>query len=219
MQEVRRHKFPRILHLPGSLGRSRDDLVHQSTAMFDGRHVIVTEKLDGECSTLASEYMHARSLDSRMHSSRSWLRNLHGQIAHLIPDGYRICGEYVAARHSIGYSGLPGFFFLFGVYDQENICLSWKDTVEWAGLLDLPIVPLLYDGTWDEIRVTACYTGYGEQEGYVVRLADAFHYSDSARSMAKWVRAGHVQTLDHWMDIPIVWNCLAETLDTDHGKW
>ena len=45
-------------------------------------------------------------------------------------------------------------------------------------------------------------------EGYVVRLAERFAYADFAQSVAKWVRAQHVQTTQHWMFAEVVPNQL-----------
>jgi hypothetical protein len=53
-------------------------------------HLPWTEKMDGENTTIATDYIHARSLDSRHHPSRSWVKNLHGIIAHDIPLGWRV---------------------------------------------------------------------------------------------------------------------------------
>lgn len=50
---------------------------------------------------------------------------------------------------------------------------------------------------------------FDNQEGYVVRLADSFHYDNFALSVAKYVRPRHVQTSEHWMKQPIVNNLLA----------
>jgi hypothetical protein len=48
-------------------------------------------------------------------------------------------------------------------------------------------------------------------EGYVVRLAARFHYQDFAHSVAKWVRAQHVQTDQHWMFAELIPNRLKDT--------
>lgn len=47
-------------------------------------------------------------------------------------------------------------------------------------------------------------------EGVVVRLADGFSDEDFSRSVAKWVRADHVQTDDHWKHRTVVRNHLAK---------
>ena len=48
----------------------------------------------------------------------------------------------------------------------------------------------------------------GEREGYVVRRADRFHYGAFRRSVAKYVRRGHVTTDDHWLHKEMIVNKL-----------
>ena len=104
-------KFPKISHLPWSEGvDERTDRVFSQVDVaenFQGREVVVTEKMDGENTSMYGDYIHARSLNSRNHPSRNWVKNLHAGIAHEIPDGWRVCGENVYAEHSIHYRGLP----------------------------------------------------------------------------------------------------------------
>jgi hypothetical protein len=223
------HKYPRTMHLPWSLGLGQDDKLVESLDRFVGREVVVTDKLDGECTSLYRDHYHARSLDSKHHPSRTWVKATWGNIRHDIPEGWRICGENVYALHSIHYHALPAYFLVFAVYDEKNACLSWDDAVAYAGILGLTTVPVLYRGVWDEERVKACWTGRGfwtdgregdycgvcgrssqwdEQEGYVVRLADAFPYDEHHLSVAKFVRKGHVQTDSHWLEREPVANLL-----------
>lgn len=54
---------------------------------------------------------------SRYTPSRDWIKALHGQIAHEIPEGWRLCGENLYARHSIAYDALPSYFTLFSIWD------------------------------------------------------------------------------------------------------
>lgn len=208
-------KFPKILHLPWSPGvDERTDRVltieelHQN---FDGQEIIVSEKLDGENTSMYRDYIHARSLNSRNHPSRNWVKNFHARIAHEIPDDWRICGENLYATHSIHYCNLPSFFLIFAIYNEKNECLSWDDMVEYAQLLDLQVVPLLYREPYDENRIKACFTGkstFGDsaQEGYVVRLASAISWSKHRDGFAKFVRKGHVQTAHEWMYKEIILN-------------
>lgn len=193
-----RTKYPRTYHLPTSPGATSDDKRLGDTSLFEGREVVVTEKLDGECTTLYSDGLHARSVDGARHAWQGPVRALHAGIAHLIPSGWRVCGENVYAKHSIPYEQLPGPFFVFGIYDRET-CLSWDDTEAMAAGLGLPVAPVLYRGRWDALAAEDCFSGdgrYGPQEGFVVRVADAFPSQD--HPLAKWVRAGHVQTGEHW---------------------
>ncbi|MGV2794733.1 2'-5' RNA ligase, partial [Clostridium perfringens] len=152
-----------------------DDKILRNTDHFTGREVVITEKMDGETTTMYRDFMHARSLASKDHTSRHYVKTLHGGIKYLIPEGYRLCGENVYAKHSLYYTALPGYYLLFSVWDDRNICLSWDETVAWAEKLGIPAVPVLYRGIWREEAAKACYTTQsrcgGEQEGYVVRLA------------------------------------------------
>ena len=208
------YKYPRTPHLPWSRSKTEDDKVLDNVDHFVGKKVVCSSKLDGESTSLYPDHIHARSVDSKHHPSRSWVKNLWQTIRHDIPRGWRICGENMYAKHSIAYSALPSYFLVYAIFNEANVCLSWEGLKMWCELLDLTHVPVLHEGIWDEEAVKACMTGVskygGEQEGYVVRLASAFYYSEFRSSVAKFVRANHVQTDDFWMNKPVVKNLLAE---------
>lgn len=196
-----RVRYPRTYHLPWSPGITGADRVLPDVSLFEGKRVIVTVKMDGEQTTMYNDYIHARSLEWTGHPSRSWVANLHGRVGWKIPHGWRVCGENLYAKHSIHYHHLPSYFLLFSIWNERNVCLAWDETVEWAALLDLPVVPVLFDGLWDEARIRSLYSptyGGDEMEGYVVRLADSFSYGAFRHSVAKYVRKGHDQTRPHW---------------------
>jgi ATP-dependent RNA circularization protein (DNA/RNA ligase family) len=211
-----RFKYPRTYHFPWSEGRSRDDLVLDSVEHFLGKTVVVSEKLDGENTTLYKDSLHARSLDSKSHPSRNWVKQLQARLSFDIPDGWRICGENVYAKHSIKYEELESYFYVFGIYDENNFCLSYEDTMQWTELLNLKLVPELYRGRWDEDKIKSCYTGIsqlgGQQEGYVVRVTDKFNYENFKESTAKFVRRGHIQNEEHWMNLVLEPNKLKEII-------
>ena len=194
-----RVKYPRTHHLPFSPGKTDDDRVMPDLELLRAETIVVTEKLDGENTNLYCDYLHARSLDYAPRVDRDRMKALHASVAHDIPKGWRICGENVWAQHSIAYRELRSFFHVFGMWTDKNECLSWGDTVEYAELLGLPPVPVLYVGPWDEAAVRACMRTTGdEQEGYVVRVERAFRTTEFRRAVGKFVRAGHVQTQAHW---------------------
>jgi hypothetical protein len=215
------HKYPRTYHVPWSPGTSSDDRILPNTNHFKGLEIIVSEKLDGENTSMYSDHIHARSLDSKHHPSRNHVKALHGRIAHEIPPGWRICGENTYALHSIHYRSLTSYFYVFAIYDDKNQCLSWDETVDYANMLGLVTVPVLYRGIWDEQIVRACWTGVSTaspsdgQEGYVVRIAKDFPYDAQDEGLfskftAKYVRKGHVQTSQHWMEQEVVPNLLRD---------
>jgi len=205
-------KYPKTMHLPWSRGYTDDDKILRNCHPFVGQEIVITEKMDGENTSMYNHGIHARSLDSKDHSSRHYVKTLHAGIQFLIPQGYRLCGENVFAKHSLSYTALPGYFMLFSVWNDNNVCLSWDDTVDWANRLSIPTVPVLYRGIWNEEVARACYTKIshcgGEQEGYVVRLASSFAYEDFRHSVAKFVRVNHVQTDEHWLSKPVEPNTL-----------
>jgi hypothetical protein len=203
-------KYPRTYHLPFSPGLTDDDRKLPSTKVFEGREVVITQKMDGENTTLYRDYMHARSLEEEHHESRGWVKKLHAEICYSIPEGWRICGENLYALHSIAYHDLPSYFMVFSIWDENNICQSWDDTVEYAAVLGLEMVPVLYRGVYDEamIRKLADSIDTSKMEGFTVRVTDAYPYGSFRKSIAKWVRKGHVQTTHNWKQRTVVKNGL-----------
>lgn len=194
-------KYPRTHHLPWSGNLNPDDRLHPDITVFHGKRVIVSEKLDGENSSLYRNYTHARSVDGRHHPSRDWLKGFWATFASDIPEGWRICGENMFAVHSIPYDDLKSYFYGFSVWNDKNVALSWDDTLEWFALLDITPVPVLFDGIYDEEAIKALWTSkdYDRSEGYVLRLADEIPYGDFRLAFAKFVRPNHIQTVKHWM--------------------
>jgi len=206
-------KYPRTPHLPWSPGIGGDDILLDSLQVLEKLgDVVVTEKLDGENATLYRDYLHARSIDGVSHVSRNWLKRFHAAMGYKIPQDLRICGENMFARHSIFYDALSSYFYVFAIFENE-ICLSWDDTVAWCKNLELTPTPVLYRGPWNESQIRLCWrnvSSYGrEQEGYVVRNAAAFRFADFKNHVAKYVRAAHVRTTKHWKRAVVVTNQLA----------
>ncbi|MFE0421891.1 RNA ligase family protein [Streptomyces sp. NPDC058953] len=203
-----RTHYPRTPHLPWSPGASADDvrITRDTAAGFAGREIVVTEKLDGENTTLYRDGLHARSLDSAHHPSRTRVKALQGRIGRAVPAGWRICGENMLARHSLGYDDLDGFFYGFSVWDDRNRCLGWDRTVAFLRGIGVPAPRVLWRGRYDEKALRALRVDPARQEGYVVRTAAGFGYEEFGTRVAKWVRPGHVQTDRHWMHSAVVEN-------------
>jgi len=193
-------KYPRTYHLPWS-NPSKDDKVLPDISVFHNQEVVVTVKMDGENTNMYRDHIHARSLEFITGQDRGMVKALHAAIAADIPEGWRLCGENLYAKHSIHYKNLKSYFMLFSIWDERNRCLSWDETLEYAELLGLEVVPLMYRGVWDEEKIRSLYDGQwagDECEGYVVRLAGSFEYGEFKKSVAKYVRPGHVTTSNHW---------------------
>lgn len=194
-------KYPRTHHLPWSLGVNKDDRIIDSLSAFTNKRVIVTEKMDGENSSLYNNGIHARSVDGRSHVSRDWIKQLWSTIRADIPEGWRVCGENLYAKHSIYYTALPTYFMGFSIWNDRNVCLGWDDTLEWFDLMGITPVPVLYDGIFDIPTIKGLWNSadWNTREGYVVRLADSIDYGNFRHCFGKFVRDNHIQTVKHWM--------------------
>jgi len=201
-------KYPRTYHFEWSPGKTSDDKTQFDLSNFEDKCIVITEKMDGENSTLMKDYIYARSLDSKDHLSRHWLKGLWGNIKYLIPDGWRICGENLYAKHSIFYENLSSYFMVFSIWNEKNECLSINDTLKWCNLLGLTHVPILYQGKFDIDFIKNFKIDTSIKEGFVMRLCDSFNYNDFNNSVIKWVRDNHVITNKHWMYNKIIKNKL-----------
>jgi hypothetical protein len=203
-------KYPRTYHVPWSPGLQNDDRMHESIEQFKGMEVVVTEKMDGENTTMYRDYLHARSLEFEAHPSRTFIKAIHASCAYDIPEGWRVCGENITAKHSIKYFGLPSYFMVFSVWNDHNMRLAWDDITEYTDLLGLNLVPVLYRGVFDidKLHEIEANLDPERQEGYVVSPVAPFSFKDFRYVMAKYVRAKHVQTDEHWMRSEIEFNGL-----------
>jgi len=205
------YKYPRTFHLPWSLGSTSDDKILQDISFFEGSECVWTEKMDGENTSLYEPKLHARSLDSNDHPSRHWVKGLWAQIRYEIPEGWRICGENLFAKHSLYYDNLPSYFMVFSIWDQNNTCLGWDETKSYCEMLGLQTVPEIGRGTFNELKLRelAHKMDLTTKEGYVVRKINSFHYDDFSNNLAKFVRAKHVTTDQHWMHQVVIPNKLS----------
>ena len=87
-----RTKYPRTFHFLWSPGLQNDDrmLPEGSTTAWEGTQVVITEKCDGEGSTFYCDGLHARSMEFEPHPSRTFIKAIHAQIAHDIPENFRM---------------------------------------------------------------------------------------------------------------------------------
>lgn len=193
-------KYPRTHHLPWSPGIHDDDRIISDLSMFEGKEIIVTEKMDGENTTMYFDHIHARSVDSKGGEDRAWVKQFWSTISHDIPKGWRICGENLWSKHSIPYDSLSSYFYGFSIWNDKNICLSWEETLEYFKYFNITPVKVLYEGIWsiNSLKQVEKSLNLDTQEGYVVRIKDSFSYGEFSKCIAKYVREGHVQTTPHW---------------------
>lgn len=201
-------KFPKTYHVPWSLGIQSDDKVFKTLEHFHGKEIIVSEKLDGENTTLACDYYHARSLDSQFNWTRSWVAKMHSVMRFDIPDDIKLVGENLFAEHAIRYPDghLESYFYLFSAWkdldDGVDFCLDYDETAEYAELLDIPMPKIIGRFIYDEkkLKDIALSLDSNTTEGYVVRTVEGFHRKDFRKHVGKYVRKDHVQDKsEHWL--------------------
>ncbi len=206
------YKYPRTYHLLNSLGATSDDKYLLNYDAFQGKTMIASEKMDGEATSCYPDRIHARSIDSKDHPSRHWVKGLWGSIKNEIPEGWRICGENVFAKHSISYDNLKTYFYVYSIWDENNICLSWDDTVIICDSLNLITVPVIERFLFSEEKLVELANNIDttKQEGFVIRNIESFHYDDFSKNVGKWVRNFHVQSNSHWMFQEVIPNKLKQ---------
>jgi len=209
--EIMKIKYPRTYHLEWSEGKNSDDKTQFDLSNFEGKEIVITEKMDGENTTMMNDCFYARSLDSNNHPSRNFVKGIWGKIKHEIPNNFRICGENLYAEHSLMYENLSSYFMVFSIWENEK-CLSWDEMIEYCELLGLTPVKVLYRGIYDLEMIKNIKIDTNKQEGFVIRLSSEFVLNDFQKSVVKWVRKGHVQTDEHWMSKTITPNGLIEAL-------
>lgn len=203
-------KYPRTYHLPYSPSKTSDDKTLETDEQFyNMSEVVVTIKMDGENTTVYPDgSIHARSLDGY---GKPWQKIVKGLIqswCYNIPEGWRICGENLQAQHSIKYTFIcrEEMFQCFGIYNENNECISWDETREYCMNNNIWLVPEIYRGPYDKDKILDAFYRFcatmkilgQEVEGFVIRNTSSFPYSKFKENTGKFVRINHVQTVSHW---------------------
>lgn len=204
-------KYGRTFHIPISPGATSDDKIMCSLDGLMVDDLVVTDKMDGENTTIHANGSHARSPNSRYHPSRDWLKGFAAGISPFLADDERIIGENLYARHSVAYNALPSYFLGFAWIVGE-IVQPWDLTQARFSELGIQSVPTLYRGPYrtDLFDHLVQDLDLTTQEGFVARISDSFAETDMPRRMGKYVREGHVQSETHWMKAELIANRLSK---------
>ncbi len=201
-------KYPRTPYWPFSPTAGDDGPTAIDAGRFVGEPVVVTEKLDGSCTLLHQGAVYARSVDAP--TSAKWMAMVKKHHAWKVtePDVF-LYGEDIYGVHSIEYEPVreDETFYAFALRDDNDRFLSFRALVDFAWQREIPVVPVLFDGVFQSENALRSFVDDahgepsalgGEREGVVVRLARSFPASEFSGSICKSVRAGHVQTDEHW---------------------
>ncbi len=209
-------KYPSTMYLPFSPEYDVSERGLIDPGLLTGKPLVVMIKMDGSNCCLSKIKVAARNGDTANHGSFDYIKAMHASVKSRIPGHLQVFGEWLYARHSIHYMDLPAYFQVFGVYDKnKQLWFSWDDVEGFSGYINLVTVPVIARLSVDEPwKLHAKLTALAEQviseghEGIVVRNAYPYHYGQFEENVAKYVRAGHVQTDKHWSKQEIVKNKL-----------
>lgn len=151
-------KYCRSLHAQISPGSTSDDRFMPDgyvDVFAEMDRLILTEKLDGQNNCFNRHGVFARSHTAA--TEHPWDRPLLERweiIKHDLKD-LEIFGENMYGIHSIAYSKLESYFYVFAVRENDR-WLSWEEVKFYAALLDFPVVP--------EIRISAPLSDFSNME-------------------------------------------------------
>ncbi|WP_223543955.1 RNA ligase family protein [Pseudomonas sp. BF-B-28] len=219
-------RFPHTPHLAWlASGSPRDDkiLPPDEAARFLSGPVCVEEKLDGANLGVSigphgevrfqnrGNYL-TPPFTGQFEKLRSWQARYEDIIFDALDESLILFGEWCAARHSLDYVKLPGFFLGFDVYDKnKNSFWSTNRRDKLLSDISLPVVPRVASGQFnlDEIKKMASGKSSmyrnGNMEGVVLRKEN----DDWLVQRAKVVRPDFTQAIqEHWSKRGIEWNKL-----------
>ena len=210
-------KYPRTYHLPFSPGTTSDDkkLGADWFKDYEGKEVMISEKLDGEATAMNVQDVYARSHGAP--TRKEWARNLwqpdglYWKIRSLIGETEMIYGENLYGIHSIEYPGLMNYWHMYAMNDGER-WYSWDEVEDMAKILEVPTVPVLWRGIAESekqitdiiMKYVAEPSVYGPtREGIVMRTVESFPFEENGEDafshhICKWVRLHHIQTDVFW---------------------
>jgi len=208
MQNIKAQKYPRTFHFDFSPEVHNDDKVQHDIENLINKEIVVLYKLDGGNTTIKAGGPFARSHAQKTSCETfNYIKSIHQAPKQHMLNGLNFHGENMFAKHSISYSSLEDYFYLFGISNSENF-LPWDEVVSEAERLSFKVVPELFRGQVSSLKELQliielgmegfCPLGGDAIEGFVVRTVDAFAIEDFSTHVVKYVRKGHVQTDEHW---------------------
>lgn len=230
-------KYPRTPHLFGSRGTDDDKHLGQVESLdfiADGS-LIVEEKLDGtnvgiHFTSAGRIVLQCRGheITSGMHAQydlfKQWTMGKRPVLEAMLEDRLLLFGEWLYARHSVHYRGLPHFFFEFDMYDkEEKVFLDLASRLEKLERTGVVTVPVIHRGptTAEDLRGLIGPSRFDSQfknplTGRTDNLMEGLYLRTEAdgcvTGRAKLVRAEFVEKVkqsEHWQHQAVVPNLLA----------
>ncbi|HEX5276687.1 MAG TPA: RNA ligase family protein [Fluviicoccus sp.] len=180
---------------------------------LDGANLGISVGENGELRAQNRGHYLERPFPGQFEKLEMWLRRYEDVLFDALGENLILFGEWCAARHSLDYTGLPGWFVGFDVYDRQREAF-WSTRRRNALLaqLELPAIRCIGEGqyTLEQLKELVMHSGSqyrdGVLEGIVIRHQD----EDWLLNRAKLVRHDFTQAIqEHWRKRRIEWNDLA----------
>ncbi|MDP1655095.1 MAG: RNA ligase family protein [Hylemonella sp.] len=223
-------RFPHTPHIAW-LGkdRPRDDKVMSidEANQFLRNIVVLEEKVDGANLGLSigpdgivraqnrGQYL-LKPYTGQFSRLNAWLTSHESTLRDELNENLIIFGEWLAAKHSIGYNQLPDFFLVFDVYDRDQ--KRFWSTARRNALserLGLRTVHCLGIGQFSLtelkqfVKKSPSTYNEGTLEGIYLRQEDA----NWLIARAKLVHPNFVQSIiQHWRSRTLQWNALGQEM-------
>jgi hypothetical protein len=127
------HKYPRTHHVEGSgLQPGDEDLGIVPFRALAGRRLVVEEKMDGANSALSfsaggalllqsrGHYLTGGPREQQFHLLKAWASRYASDLWSVLGDRLVLYGEWLYAKHTIYYTGLPHYFLEFDLLDTAT---------------------------------------------------------------------------------------------------
>lgn len=201
-------KYKRTLHVEFSPEIHSDDKVQLDLSEFIGVEVVISEKADG-----GNTGFNVDNIFGRTHAlptdcpTFDYIKNVHYYPKkHMLNKDYMYFGENLYAIHSIVYTKLEDYLYIFNIQNKD-VMLSFDAMVEEAKRLSFKTVPVVFRGVFKSVKEIEIFMNAeinkesfwgGDREGFVLRVASEFKMDDFSKKVVKYVRKGHVQSDKHW---------------------
>jgi len=162
-------KDPRTPHLFGSRGTDDDKHLGEAESLrfvadgsliveekLDGTNVGIHFAADGKMALQCRGHLITEGMHPRYDLFKQWAVVKRPPLEDLLEARYILFGEWLYARHSVHYRGLPHYFFEFDIYDKEM--RAFLDLARRLSMLEgsgIQTVPVLHRGAIDRVRLLA----------------------------------------------------------------
>lgn len=234
-------KYPRTPHLFGSQGTDDDKHLgeEESLEFIADPSLIVEEKLDGTNVGIHFTSAGRMVLQCRGHEItpgmhpqydlfKQWTTVRRNTLEGLLEDRFILFGEWLYARHSIHYRGLPHYFFEFDIYDKlRGEFLGLETRADKLEGTNIATVPVLHRGaaTVEQLRALIVASTFdslfenpetGQTDPLMEGLYLRIESEGCVTGRAKLVRAAFVEKVrqsEHWQQQELVPNQLLDGVD------